>query len=620
MENKVMENAQEFEFKAEMKQLLNLIIHSLYTHPEVFLRELISNSSDALNKLRFNRLTNPNIFDSDADLRIKITLDKDNHTFSIEDSGIGMSKEDLINNIGTVASSGTLNFLKQMKENKTAIDGNMIGQFGVGFYSVYMVTDEVTLETRDCSPDGKGYRWKSDGSDKFTIEEIDMPHRGTKISFKLKEEYKEFADDLTVKNIIFKYSNFVDFPIFVGDEEVNKVTALWQKKKEDITEEELDEFYKFISNDYEKPLGHIVLNIEGNVNFKSILFIPATAGMGLFRETGEKTIHLYSNRVFIQEDAKELLPEYLRFIKGVLDTDDLPLNVSREVTQSSPVMTKIKTVLIGKILGLLEDWAENDKEKYDTFYKNFSPLFKTGLNTDFTHKERLTELLRFETSKLEEGKTISFKEYVANMKSDQKEIYYISGNHRDVIDRNPNLEYFKTNDIEVIYLTDPVDIFTFPYIRDYAGKEVKSIDKADVDVTKIKKSSDESLNEEQTKTLTEKIKEILADRVEDVIESKRLVSSPATIVVGKQGLDHQMEKMMQMMDKEFTASKKILEINPSHKLIMNLSALSNNPAKSDEFHNAVIQLFEGAMLVEGYMKNPGEFVSRMYDFMTKATN
>ena len=607
-----------YEFKAEMKQLLNLIIHSLYTHPEVFLRELVSNSSDALNKLRFRLLTDSNILDSDAELKIKLELDAENQLFSIEDTGIGMTREDLIEQIGTIANSGTLNFLKNLKQQKEQNQANLIGQFGVGFYSVFMVTDEVTIETRSADSDSTAWRWVSNGQETFTIEKSDREKRGTKISFKLKDEYKDFAQEWKIKSILNKYSNFVDFPIYIGDEKVNNLTAIWHKKKDDITEEELFDFYTFISNDYQKPLGHIILNIEGNINFKSIIFIPETPPNNLFRDASEKTLHLYSNRVFIQDDANELLPDYLRFVKGVVDTEDLPLNVSREVTQKSPIMTKIKNVLIGKILTELEDWANNNEEKFLKFHNNFSSIFKLGVNSDFANKNRLVELLRFRSSNMTDKKLTSLNGYVSRMKSDQNEIYYISGAHIDMLEKNPNLEYFKKNDIEVLYLTDPVDIFTVPYIGKYDDKELKSIDKADIDFKKDENKQN-TLDEETSNSLLERFKEVLKDKVEDVSISSRLVESPATLVMSKTGIDPQMEKMMQMMDKDFTASKRIMEINLEHKLLQNLARLHSKDAQSPIVENAILQLFDGCMLIEGYMKNPSLFVQRMNDFITQAT-
>ncbi len=610
--------AEQFQYKAEMKQLLNLIIHSLYTNPDVFLRELISNSSDALNKVRFRKLTDSNIVDPDADLKITLSFDKEEGTFSISDTGIGMTHDDLINKIGTVASSGTLEFLKSMKEGQK-VDGNMIGQFGVGFYSVFMVTDECTIETRHADIDSKGYRWISSGEDSYTVEEIEKADRGTTITFKLKEEYKEYAEDYKVKSVLNKYSNFVDFPIFIGEEKVNIVTALWQRKDKDITDEEYNEFYKFISNDYQAPLGHLKFDIEGRVNFKAMLFFPAIAPPTLFQDRDLKTLHLYTNNVFIQDDNQDLLPDYLKFLKGVVDTEDLPLNVSREVTQNSPVVAKMRDVITGKVLSQLETWADKDEETYNKFYAQFGTMFKLGSNSDFTHKDRIINLLRYETSATNPGKTISLNTYISKMDSDQDTIYYIGGNSREQVEKNPNLEYFKKQGIEVLYLIDPTDLFTLPYFGEYEGKKFQSIDKADININKEETPEENKLSDEKKQSILEYIKNYIGDQVEDVIESKRLVDSACTLVVGSQGMDPQMEKMMQMMDKNFTASKRIFEVNLSHPLLKNLSAIHSENPESEILKTAVQQLFDGAMLIEGYLQNPADFVKNMTDMMTKAT-
>ncbi len=613
-------NKQEYEYRAEMKQLLSLIIHSLYTNPEIFLRELVSNASDALNKIRFRRLTDSNVLSPEAELTIKISANKDENTFSIEDTGIGMTLEDLTDRLGTIASSGTLEFLTNLKNEGKAFDANMIGRFGVGFYSVFMVTDEITVETRHANPDSKAYRWTSSGEDKFSIEEIEKDGRGTKITFKLKDDYKDFYEPYRINNVLKKYSNFVDFPIYVNDEKVNTVTALWHMKKDDIAEEELKDFYKFISNDYQDPLGHLHFSIEGNVNFKALLFIPQTAPQFLFRDTLDKNIQLYSSRIFIQDDCKELLPDYLAFVKGVVDTEDLPLNVSREVTQNSPLMAKMKSIIVGRILGQLEDWAENDKEKYEKFYKSFGSLFKTGYNADFANKDKILNLLRFESSKTQKGELTSFNDYSTRMKDGQEEIYYISGEHRDLIEKRPNLEYFLKNDIEVIYLSDPTDIFIFPYIFEYDKKPLKSIDKDDIDLKAAEDKPAEGLDENSAQKLLLTFKDELGDKVEDVVISKRLVESPATLVVGKSGMDPHMEKYMSILDKNYTYSKKILEINISHPLIVNLAKLNSKDSFDEILRKSINQVFEGTLLQEGQLNSFADFVKRMNELLVKATD
>ena len=610
---------EQFEYKAEMKQLLHLIVHSLYTHPEIFLRELISNASDALNKARFRKLTDSDMLSKDAPLEVRITADKDAGTLSIEDTGVGMSHDDLIERIGTVASSGTLAFLEQLKASDKPIDGQMIGQFGVGFYSVFMVAEEVTIETRHAEADSKGYRWTSDGSGTYTVEEIDREVRGTKVTLKLKEEAREFAEDFRVRNIVQKYSNFVDFPIFIGEEQANTVKALWHKKKDELSEEDLNEFYKFISNDFLPPMGHLHLQLEGIVNFHALLFIPEKAPPALFRDEEYQKLHLYSNNVFIQDDCKDLLPDYLKFVRGVVDTEDLPLNVSREVTQNSPVMAKIKSILTGKVLGLLEDWAEKDPEKYAKFFNEFGPLFKTGISTDFKQRERIIELFRFPSTRTEKGQYTSLQKYVDGMAESQTEIYYLLGEHREVLERNPNLEYFKRNDIEVLLMDDPVDAFAITHLDTYQEKPIKSIEKADLELEQDEDLAKEALEDEALNKLIAQFKLTLGDRVEDVIASKRLVDSAATLVVGKSGVDTQMERMLRMMDQYFTMTSKILEINASHPLLKNLANMQADDSTADVIEKVILQLYEGALLIDGNLNQTTDYVARMTDLMVKAT-
>jgi molecular chaperone HtpG len=611
------QNAEQFTYKAEMQQLLHLIIHSLYTHPEVFLRELISNSSDALNKMRFRTLTDTAIVSPEAELAIRITTDKDNKRLIIEDTGCGMSREELIENLGTVAKSGTLEFLQSIRDNQQSAQGDLIGQFGVGFYSVFMVTDEVTVETRNADIDGKAWKWSSSGTGTYSIEPSDKELRGTTISFTLRDDHKEFAEDYRIKSIIKKYSNYVDFPIYLNDEKVNSVTAIWHKKSADITEEELEEFYKYATNDFDKPLGHIHLSLEGAVEFKALLFVPSVAPMNMFRDLDERSAHLYANKVLIQQHCKDVLPEYLRFVRGVVDTPDLPLNVSREVTQNSPIMAKIRSVITGKVLSLLEDWAENDPQKYATFYKNFGMMLLLGINNDYANRERIIKLLRF-TSTVTDGETrISLADYVTRMKTDQKEIYYVSGDNRAQVLGNPSIEYFVKNGYEVLLFTDPVEVFTAPYIGEFDGKRMVPADKADLPDAQAKEQTPEQ--NENTSSIIEIFKSTLGDVIEDVRTSQRLVSSAVALVAGKEGLDPHMEKMMKMMDKDFTPTKKVLEINPQHQLITNLMTLAKNNPDDARVSDAVKQLYDAALLMDGALTNPTDFINRMTHFMTKAT-
>ncbi len=614
-------SAERHEYKAEMKQLLHLIVHSLYTHPEVFVRELISNASDAINKARFRSLTDAQMLDRDAPFEIHLSVDAAEQRFTLEDSGIGMTKEDLMNKLGTVASSGTLEFIKQMKEQNATLDGNMIGQFGVGFYAVFMVADDVTVETRHADPDSIGLRWQSDGKGSFTIEECDKATRGTRISFRLKDEAKEFSEEYRLKSLIQKYSNFVDFPITLNGEKANSVRALWQAPKEGITTEEAHEFYKFVAGDYQEPLGYVHIAIEGAVNFKALVFVPKTPILRPFAQDLDKSLHLYTNKVLIQEHCKELLPDYLRFLRGVVDTDDLPLNVSREITQTSPQMTKIRNVITSKVLSLLEDWASNDAAKYEEFYRAVGNVFKIGINSDFTNREKITALLRFESSTQAAGTLVGLQGYTERMKPEQNEIYFFTGERREAMLAQPNMEYFIKHGLEVLLLTDPLDIVIAPSIPSFEGKALVSIDKATLSSSpQSNESTPETTPTDDSSPLLALFKEVLGDSVENVQSSKRLVESAVTLVVGKEGLDAQMEKMMKMMDSNFTGGRKVLEVNMEHPLITKLAAMQLAEPGSPRLRQFITQLYEGALLLEGNMPSPAVFVRRMTDIMTEAAS
>ncbi|WP_041465658.1 molecular chaperone HtpG [Chlorobium limicola] len=615
-------SVQEFEYKAEMKQLLDLIVHSLYTHPEIFLRELISNASDALSKVRFDALTDQNLLEEGADPGVKITVDPKELTFMIEDNGIGMTEEELIANLGTVAKSGTLGFMQALKDQQKELDGNLIGQFGVGFYSVFMVTDEVTVETRSARTGSEGYRWKSSGQGTYTIEKIEKAGRGTTISFKLKEESKEFAEEYRVEQIIRKYSNFVDFPITLDGRQINSVTALWQRSKSELKDEEVNEFYKFIANDFQDPLDYLHVSVEGMVSFKALLFLPKEAPPELLYRQSElenRGPQLYVKKVMIQSECRDLLPEYLRFLVGVVDTEDLSLNVSREIVQSSPVMAKIRQILSGKILGWFDTLAKEQPEKFRTFYKAFGPIVKIGLNTDFTNRDKLIELLRFESTKTAVDEYVTLKEYVGRIGDDQKEIYYHSGSSRSQLLAHPNLEYFQDKGIEVLLLSDPVDVFVIPSIHEYEKKPLKSIEKADIDFINEKKEGSEPLPENLLQPVLALFRETLGDRIEDVVESHRLVNSPVTLVSGKDALDSQMERMMKMMQAEMPAGKKILEVNTAHPIIRNLSGMYMANAGNPLIGTVIEQLYDGALLHEGGLDSTTDFLSRMNSLIEAAT-
>lgn len=606
---------QEFEYRAEMQQLLHLIVHSLYTHREIFLRELLSNAADALNKVRFQQLSDHTL--EDEAYKITITLDAEANTISVEDTGIGMTHDDLTARIGTIASSGTLAFLDEMKKADKPVDAHMIGQFGVGFYSSFMVADEVVIETRHAGKDAQGLQWRSSGAGSYTIEPVDRARRGTRVVLHLREDAEDFHKPFRIRQVIRKYSNFIEFPIYLEDEQINTVEALWRKPKDSITDDERSEFYKFITNDFQDPLGHVHLHIEGIVNFDALLFVPSKAPAGLLQGEDQKSVHLYSSGVFIQDDAHALLPDYLRFVRGVVDTDDLPLNVSREVTQKSPVTTKIRATLANKTLGMLKEWAGEDGDRYDTFFAEFGPLFKTGLATEFSRRSEYLDLLRYASTNVEKGNTTSLADYVSRMQDGQESIYYLLADHMDTALRSPNLEYFRSKGIEVLLMVDPVDVFTVMHLQAFDEKPLQSIEQADLD---LEAGKEDALSGEAEDGLLALFRIRLGDRIQDVKASRRLVDSAATLVVSSEGMDTQMERMMKMMNQDFEASKKVLEVNTAHPLMKNIWALKEAGERDDLIDQAIEQVYEGALLIDGNLTQTAGFVDRMTDLMVEATS
>lgn len=611
-------NKEEFQFQAEMSQLLHLITHSLYTHHEIFLRELISNASDALNKIHFASLTDSKVLGDDGELKIEIDLNEEEKSFSISDNGIGMTREEFIANLGTIASSGTGNFIKQMTgDSKTDLE--LIGQFGVGFYAVFMVAEEVTVDSRSYKSE-EGFRWISKGTGSYTIEPIELKQRGTRIAFKFKKESEEFANKWRIESTIKKYSDFVSFPINLNSEKTNQSTALWAKPKGDIKDEEYKEFFKYIANSTKDPLSWLHLSVEAPVQFNSILYIPEEPDRFAMTNDMDTRLHLYAKRIFIQNDCKELIPQWLRFVKGVVDSEDLDLNISREVTQKSVIMEKINKYLVRKLLGEFKDWSEKEKERYEKFWKDFGYFIKEGIHTDFANREKLTELYRCESS-FEVDKLTSLDDYVTRMATDQEEIYYVYGKNRVAIENSPNLEYFKKNNIEVLYLFEEIDDFILPSIATYKEKPLVGIDKADLKL-KDEEAADkekEPLDKGVKKKLLGYFKDILGDRVEDVIESKRLVDSACTLVSPKDAMNANMERMMKMMDQGFKGGKRVMEVNLTNPLIQHLSAIQKKFPQDPMLKDCIEQLFEGASLLEGTLEDPSKLVPRTTSLMEKAT-
>ncbi|MBT7713565.1 MAG: molecular chaperone HtpG [Deltaproteobacteria bacterium] len=609
---------EEFQFQAEMSQLLHLITHSLYTHHEIFLRELISNSSDALNKLHFASLTDAKVLGDDGELKIDIDLNEEEKSFSIYDNGIGMTKDEFISNLGTIASSGTGNFIKQMTgDSKTDLE--LIGQFGVGFYAVYMVAEEVTVDSRSYESE-EGFRWISKGTGSYTIEPIELKERGTRISFKFKKESEEFANKWRIESTIKKYSDFVSFPISLNSEKTNQSTALWAKAKNDIKDEEYKEFFKYIANSTKDPLSWMHLSVEAPVQFNSILFIPEEPDKFAMTNDMDTRLHLYVKRVFIQNDCKELIPQWLRFVKGVVDSEDLNLNISREVTQKNIVMEKINKYLVRKLLGEFKDWSEKEKERYEKFWGDFGYFIKEGIHTDFANREKLIELYRCQSS-FEVDTLTSLNDYATRMGTDQEEIYYVYGKNRVAIENSPNLEYFKKNNIEVLYLFDEIDDFIMPSIATYKEKPLVGIDKADLKLKdeEVADKEKDTLDEGVKKKLLGYFKDILGERVEDVIESKRLVDSACTLVSPKEAMNANMERMMKMMDQDFKGGKRVMEVNMSNPLIQHLSDIQKKFPQDSMLKDCIEQLFEGASLLEGTLEDPSKLVPRTTLLMEKAT-
>jgi molecular chaperone HtpG len=610
----------QFEFKAEIKELLNILVHSLYTNREIFLRELISNASDALDKLRFESNRGTKIYQSDLALEITVKGDDKKNILTVTDTGIGMTKEEIIKNIGTIAKSGSAEFLKQLSESKEDAN-NIIGKFGVGFYSVFMVADKVEIISRSFKEDAKPIKWTSDGLGSFSVEEIDGDvNRGTEIKIFLKEDAKEFAEKYRLEGIIKKHSNFVTFPIKLDGEQVNTVSALWREPKSSVKPEQYNEFYKFLTYDVDDPLHVIHKAVDMPIQFSALLFIPKknTDIFGFNRDN--YGLDLYVRRVLINHQNKDLLPEYLSFVKGVVDSEDLPLNISRETLQENVIFTKISTSVTKQVLSELAKLAKDDKEKYATFWKEFARIFKMGY-TDYANQEKFVELLRFDSSSNKKSEQlVSLADYVEKMKKDQKEIYYMTGPSREALAIDPHLEIFKRKGLEVLYLYDPVDEFVINAINKYKDYEFKSVDQVDLkSLDKFKDSDDrkgkvEELSEEDSKhlsSLLKKMKDILGDKVTDVKLSERLDDSPSCLVNSDSTMSASMQKIMNLMGNTDTVPPKIMEVNKDHKLIRNLLKVFKADSNDKYISDVTEQLYESALLLEGYLTDPHKLVNRI---------
>ncbi len=610
------------EFQAEVKKLLDIVIHSLYTEREIFLRELVSNAADALEKYRHQSLTEEKTFDSHLPLDIKIEVNDDQKTITVTDTGIGMDRGELEANLGTIAHSGSKTFFANLEEAARK-DVHLIGQFGVGFYAAFMVANRVTVQSRSFRMDDQGHEWVSEGTGSFTIAPCPGIRRGTKIIIELKDDAHEFANASRIKRIIKRYSSFVSFPIKVEDEVVNTVQALWARSKGEIKDEEYNEFYKFVGNAVDEPMLRLHFAADAPLAIKALLFVPESNIEKLGFGRTDPGVSLYCQRVLIDQHSKTILPEWLRFLKGVIDSEDLPLNISRQALQDNALVAKINKVVSSRFLKQLAETAKNEPETYEKFWKEFGAFLKEGVVSDFMHRDELGKLIRFESSKGEPGKLVSLTEYVERMQEGQKEIYYINGASREAIEAGPYIEAFRKRDLEIIYTLDPIDDFVFSHLGVFDDKKLVSADRGDLELPELKdeattaeEAKKPALDQEAAKGLTAWMKEVLGTKVKEVLESKRLEDSPAIIVNPDGLMTSSMERLMRASGQglqEFGA--KNLEINSRHPLIKGLAELRK---KDEPFAESVVQqIYDNAMIQAGLMVEPRTMVERSYQILAR---
>ncbi|HET97763.1 MAG TPA: molecular chaperone HtpG [Desulfurivibrio alkaliphilus] len=613
------------EFQAEVKKMLDIVIHSLYTEREIFLRELISNAADALEKFRHQRLLAEEVFDDHLPLEINIRVDQEKNTLIIIDTGIGMDRGELESNLGTIAHSGSRTFLANLDAAQQK-DLSLIGQFGVGFYAAFMVAGEVRVQSRSYRPDDAGHEWVSDAAGTYTIAPCPGIRRGTKVILELKEDAKEFADPERIKQIIRRYSSFVSFPIKVDDEAINTVQALWARGKSEIKEEEYNEFYKYIANAFDEPLARLHFSADAPLAVKALLFIPTDNIERLGFGRMDPGVNLYCQRVLIEQHSKSILPEWLRFVKGVIDSEDLPLNISRQALQDSALVAKINRVISKRLLKFFAELAKEQPETYEKLWQTFGSFLKEGAISDFNYRSELAGLLRFESSKTEAGKLTSLEEYCQRLAPEQKDIYYISGPNREAIENGPYIEAFRQREIEVLYTLDPMDDFALSHIGEFKEHQLVSADRADLDLSAFdqpaaekeqgEKQEKSGLNPEKAAALGQWFKEVLGDKVKEVKESKRLTDSPAMVVNPDGFMTSSMERVMRASGQKLPPfGGKNLEINPSHPLISGLEELRGR----DETlaRQVAEQILDNALIQAGLMVEPRSMVNRNYQILSR---
>ncbi|MGH7808221.1 MAG: molecular chaperone HtpG [Thermodesulfobacteriota bacterium] len=607
---------EKYEFQAEVKQLLDIVIHSLYTNKEIFIRELVSNASDALEKLRYIQLTEKDTFDDNLALEIDISTDQKANTITIKDFGVGMTRKELIENLGTIAHSGSRAFLQAVQESDQVSD-NLIGQFGVGFYSVFIVAKSVKVYTHHWTKNSEHLLWTSDGSGSYQIETVEGQRRGCKIVIELKEDCREFSGTERIKQVLTRYSSFVQFPIRLNGEQVNTVQAVWMRNKNEIQDEEYNEFYKFQANAYDEPMYRLHFNSDAPLTINSLLFIPHENpehwGFGRIKPG----VGLYCRKILIDSKPEGLLPEWLRFIKGVVDSADLPLNISRETIQDSMLIQKLNRVITNRFLKFLEEEAEKQPERFEEFYRQFGLFLKEGVATDFTHREQLAKLLRFESSSIEKGKVTSLAQYLSRMKEGQKEIYYLFSPNRETVENGPYLEAFRARGVEVLFLYEPMDEFALSSIGEFGDRKLVSADSSDIELEDLTvDSEEEALSDEEAKTLCKWIKETLAEQVSEVSISKRLLESPAMILNADKFITPSMRRIMKGIHREVNTKQSVnLEINPRHGLIKKLATLKDKDA--DLAKLVVEQLLDNTLIVAGFLEDQRSMVERLYKILDR---
>lgn len=623
-----MESKQTLGFQTEVKQLLQLMIHSLYSNREIFLRELISNASDACDKLRYQALDNDALYEGDPELRVEITADRDAHTLTLRDNGIGMDRDDVIANLGTIARSGTMEFLKQLTGEQKK-DSRLIGQFGVGFYSAFIVADEVTVKTRKAGTSAsEGVQWQSRGEGEFTVEPLERAEHGTEIILHLREDAYEFAEDYRLRHLIRKYSDHIDLPVrmqaAVDDdatddaeaaepvwETVNEAQALWTRPRNEVADDEYTSFYQHLAHDSEAPLTWSHNRVEGKLEYTSLLYVPAKAPFDLYQREGVRGLKLYVQRVFIMDDAEQFLPLYLRFIKGVVDSNDLSLNVSREILQQDPQVEKMKSALTKRVLDMLKKLAKSDAEKYQTFWNTFGSVLKEGPAEDFSNRQQIAELLRFSTTHTDQPlQDQSLADYVSRMKEGQQKIYYVVADGFNAARNSPQLEIFRKKGIEVLLLSDRIDDWLMTHLAEFDGKSFADVAKGDLDLGGVEDDAEKKAQEETAKAkqpLIERLKKALGERVADVRVTHRLTDSPACVVLDEHDVGFQMRRLMEAAGQPIPESRPILEVNPDHALVHGLES-----AEEGRFDDLAAILLDQAILAEGgHLDDPAAYVKRM---------